>query len=63
MKSQFGDIPQLKKKLEWMEHEVIESDFNLDYLENQFGRNNVRLNGIPEIPNEIWEMTEKAVKN
>ena len=39
-----------------MEHEVIELDFNAEYLENQSRRNDNRLNGIPEIPNETWEM-------
>lgn len=34
-----------------------------DYLENQSRRNNIRIDGIPESPNETWEATEVVVKD
>ena len=40
-------------------------DFHCDkmeYLENQSRRNNIRIDGIPEEPNETWEDTESKAK-
>ena len=34
----------------------------MTYLENQSGRNNIRINGIPEDKNESWDQTETKVK-
>ena len=37
-------------------------DSKLEYLENQSRRNNIRVSGIPESPNETWEAAEAKVK-
>ena len=34
----------------------------MEYLENQSRRNNVRIDGISEEDNEIWETTEAKVR-
>ena len=34
----------------------------LEYLENQSRRNNIRVSGIPESPDETWEVAEAKVK-
>ena len=34
----------------------------MEYLENQSRRNNIRIDGIPEEPNETWEDTESKAK-
>ena len=34
----------------------------IDYLENQFRRSNLRIDGIAEIPGETWAQTEEAVR-
>ena len=36
---------------------------NAEYLENQSRRNNLRLDGIPEVHGETWEVTESLVKD
>ena len=34
----------------------------MEYLENQSRRNNIRIDGIPEEPDETWEDTESKAK-
>lgn len=34
-----------------------------DYLENQSRRNNIRVDGVAELPNESWEATELKVRD
>jgi hypothetical protein len=35
----------------------------VEYLENQSRRNNIRLDGVPEVHDETWEVTEQLVKD
>ena len=47
--------------------EEIQDDLNhqeeqMEYLENQSRRNNVRIYGIPEEDNETWETTEAKAR-
>ena len=37
-------------------------NLNIDYLENQSRRNNIRIDGIPELPGETWTQTENQVR-
>ena len=37
-------------------------DSKLECLENQRWRNNIRVSGILELPDETWEVTEAKVK-
>ena len=34
----------------------------MEYFENQSRRNNIRIDGIPEQPDETWEETERKAK-
>ena len=36
---------------------------DVDYLENQSRRNNLRIDGIPESPNESWADTKASVRD
>ena len=66
------DIDDLKPSfLKWQELdsaiEEIQDDLNhqeeqMEYLENQSRRNNVRVDGIPEDDNETWEKIEAKVR-
>ena len=59
------DIDDLKPsllKLQDLDSAIEESqEEQMEYLENQSRRNNVRVNGIPE-ENETWETTEASFK-
>ncbi|CAB4045309.1 Hypothetical predicted protein, partial [Paramuricea clavata] len=35
----------------------------VEYLENQSRQNNINLDGIPEVYDEMWEVTEQLVKD
>ena len=50
-----ADVACMKEQLRRVED-------NIDYIENQSRRNNVRIDGIPEEANETWEQTEEMVK-
>ena len=61
------DIGQMAAKLKDAEEEIgtLQTDLRtqdskLEYLENQSRRNNIRVSGIPESPNETWEVAEAA---
>ena len=63
------DIGQMAAKLKDAEEEIgtLQTDLRtqnskLEYLENQSRRNNIRVSGIPESPNETWEVAEAKVK-
>ena len=45
-----------------IETELKGLEGNIDYLDNQARRNNLRIDGIDETPNETWENTEEHVK-
>ena len=65
------DIDELKLKIET----EVEADINdiydcidyhmdkLEYLENQSRRNNIRIDGIPEEENELWDTAADKVKH
>ena len=57
-----AEIVSLKsqvEKLPRIENQMNNSELSLDYLDNQSRRNNIRLNGIPELPNETWEKSAR----
>lgn len=63
IKSQFervrpSDTPVAAKRLQRIEKELAEHTQQLDYIENQSRRNNVRIDGIPEEKGESWDLTE-----
>ena len=45
-----------------MKEQLRRVEDNIDYIENQSRRNNVRIDGVPEEANETWEKTEEMVK-
>ena len=65
------DIDELRLKIET----EVEADINdiydcidyhtdkLEYLENQSRRNNIRIDGISEEENELWDTTAEKVKH
>ena len=55
-------IHQIEKDLETLKTQTKESEKSLDYLDNQSRRNNLRIDGLPEIQNETWEKTEEVLK-
>ena len=63
------DLGQMAAKLKDAEEEIgtlqtelRTQDSKLEYLENQSRRNNIRVSGIPESPNETWDVAETKVK-
>ena len=42
-----------------MKEQLRRVEDNIDYIENQSRRNNVRIDGVPEEANETWEKTEE----
>ena len=50
-----ADVACMKEQLRRVED-------NIDYIENQSRRNNVRIDGVPEEANETWGKTEEMVK-
>ena len=63
------DLGQMAAKLKDAEEEIgtLQTDLRtqdskLEYLENQSRRNNIRVSGIPESPDETWEVAEAKVK-
>ena len=63
------DLGKMAAKLKDAEEEISSlqtdlrtQDSKLEYLENQIRRNNIRISGIPESPDETWEVAEAKVK-
>ena len=63
------DLGKMAAKLKDAEEEISTlqtdlrtQDSKLEYLENQSRRNNIRVSGIPESPDETWEVAEAKVK-
>ena len=63
------DLGKIADKLKDAEEEISTlqtdlrtQDWKLEYLENQSRRNNIRVSGIPESPDETWEVAEAKVK-
>lgn len=46
-----------------LEAKFKELELHTDYLENQSRRNNLRIDGVAEDPNESWAITELKVKD
>ena len=64
-----ADLKPFMKKMLKIEKELRELQGQVDYhsdkmesLENQKHRNNIRINGIPEEPNETWDDIERKAK-
>ena len=51
-----------EKKMNKIENELRRIDDNVDYMENQSRRNNLRVDGIKERPGETWAETEEALR-
>ena len=62
------DLPSLLKlqvldfAIEEFRDDLNHQEEQMEYLENQSRRNNVRIYGIPEEDNETWEKTEAKVR-
>ena len=62
------DLPSLLKMqvlelaIEEFRDHLNHQEEQMEYLENQSRRNNVRIYGIPEEDNETWEKTEAKVR-
>ena len=57
------DLKPVKAKLNEAEGSLVQVQGNLEYLENQSRRNNIRVSGIPEAAGETWEDAENKVKD
>ena len=60
-----NDIKKLQTDLREIEDDLLDPTFvveKLTELEDRSRRNNVRIDGIPETPNENWENCEKKVR-
>ena len=55
-------MKQLHKALGNWNKKIKKLELDLDYLENQSRRNNLRIDGIIEEPNESWDQTETIVR-
>jgi uncharacterized protein YqgV (UPF0045/DUF77 family) len=54
---------RIEEELNALTDYVQDLDATADYLENQSRRNNIRIDGIPEVAGETWEVTELQLKN
>ena len=60
-----NDIKKVQTDLREIEDDLLDPTFvmeKLTELEDRSWRNNVRIDGIPETPNETWENCEEEVK-
>ncbi|CAH3171641.1 unnamed protein product [Porites lobata] len=55
-------LHELDSAIEEIQDDLDHQEEQMEYLENQSRRNNVRVDGIPEEDNETWEETEAKVK-
>ena len=55
-------LQELDSAIEEIQDDLDHQEKQMEYLENQSRRNNVRVDGIPEEDNETWEKTEAKVK-
>ena len=62
LKQSLPKLQELDLAINDIEDQMDCYEDQLEYLENQSRRNNVRVDGIPEIDNETWEDTEAKVK-
>ena len=60
-----NDIKKVQTDLREIEDDLLDPTFvmeKLTELEDRSRRNNVRIDGIPETPNETWENCEEEVR-
>lgn len=62
LKQSLPKLQELDAAINDIEDQMDCHEDHLEYLENQSRRNNVRVDGIPEVDNETWEDTEAKVK-
>ena len=62
MKPSLLKLQELDSAIEEIQDDLNHQEEQMEYLENQSRRNNVRIDGIPEEDNETWETTEAKVK-
>ena len=55
-------LQELDSAIEEIQDDLDHQEEQMEYLENQSRRNNVRVDGIPEEDKETWEETEAKVK-
>lgn len=55
-------LQELDSAIEEIQDDLDHQEEQMEYLENQSRRNNVRVDGISEEDNETWEETEAKVK-
>ena len=55
-------MTKIGKKLREVQAQVDFNCHKIEYLENQSRRNNIRIDGIPEEPDETWEDPESKAK-
>lgn len=57
-----ADTSVAADRLNRIDKELVDHARQIDYLENQSGRNNVRINGIQEDRGESWDTTESKCR-
>ena len=60
------DISQVQTDLRHIQDDMLDPDYVMEKLielEDRSRRNNLRIDGIPEVPHETWEMCEDEVKD
>ena len=62
MKPSLLKLQELDSAIEEIQDDLNHQEEQMEYLENQSRRNNVRIDGIPEEDNETWETNETKVK-
>ena len=55
-------MAKIEKEIEEVKAQVDYHCDIMEYFENQSRRNNIRIDGIPEQPDETWEETERKAK-
>ena len=56
-------LQTLNKEIERFNSDLSSQSLSLEYMDNQSGRNNIRVNGILESSRKTWEEAEEKVKD
>ena len=59
------DITKLENNIKWIEKDLLDADdvsAKLAELEDRSRRNNLRMNGLGETPNETWKTCEEKIQ-
>ena len=56
------ELTMIEDELEDIQYALNKHEDKMEYLENQSGRNNIRIDGIAEVGNETWSDTEEKAK-